>query len=242
MKVLVLGATGATGKLVVQQLLEKQIDTKAVVRDQKKIPDDLINNSRFECVMGNISEFNQEQYSSLISDCDVVISCLGHNISFQGVFGEPKKLVTNCVENICDAIMRSGKKDIKFLLMNTTANRNIIIKEKYGIIDKIVLSILYHILPPQRDNVEAAIRLVNCVGVEITNMEWVIIRPDTLIDEEKGSEYEVYESPKQSPVFNSRKVSRINVASFMIKLILDEGIRKRWRYKMPVVYNRMVKS
>jgi len=57
MKVLVLGASGATGRLVVQQLLSRNTGVKIVVRDIKKVPGDYLNNEFLEYVVGNISEF-----------------------------------------------------------------------------------------------------------------------------------------------------------------------------------------
>ena len=63
------------------------------------------------------------------------------------------------------------------------------------------------------------------------------MRPKTLINEEKESEYEVFESPKRSPVFDAGKTSRINVSRFMIELLLNEKLWAMWKFRMPVIYN-----
>ncbi|MBK7867555.1 MAG: NAD(P)H-binding protein [Ignavibacteriales bacterium] len=125
----------------------------------------------------------------------------------------------------------------KLILMSTTAYRNTGIQEKYGLGDRMVLSTLYYLLPPHRDNVEAGLYLSNTIVMDNEKIEWVMVRPDTLIDAEHESKYEIHQSPKQSPVFESGKTSRINVSAFMIKLLLDEKLWKEWRYKMPVLYN-----
>ncbi len=237
MKVLVLGATGATGKLVVQQLIKRNEEVKIVVRDPQKVSGDLINNNLLELKVGSISVFNRSQYYDLVKDCNAVISCLGHNITFRGLFGKPRLLVTNCMMNVCEAIQESKKDKTKVILMNTTANRNKNVNEKYTLKDRIVLSLLSIILPPQRDNVKAAEYLVNSFLENKSCIEWTAVRPDTLINEEKVTEYEIMESPKRSPVFDAGKSSRINAAHFMVELIANEELWNKWKYKMPVIYN-----
>lgn len=238
MKVLVLGATGATGKLVVQHLIKRNVEVKTVVRDNKRVSIDFPNNNLLECIVGGISDFDRSKYSDLIKDCDAVISCLGHNITLKGLFGKPKMLVKNCIMNICEAIQKNKRNKIKLILMNTTANRNKKTNEKYFLKDKIFLSLLSIILPPHKDNIKAAEYLINNIGENNSYIEWTAVRPDTLINEEKATEYEILESPKRSPVFDSGKTSRINVANFMVELLLNQDLWKKWKYKMPVIYNR----
>ncbi len=235
MKVLVLGATGATGRLVVQQLIKRNVEVKIVVRRLNDELEKMIINGPLECLIGSISEFELNKYISLINDCDAVISCLGHNITLKGILGRPRKLVTNCIKNVCEAIQENKK--VKIILMNTTANRNSKINEKYSLRDQMVFSLLSFLLPPHKDNVEAAKFLSNTVGENNPRIKWTAVRPDTLINEEKETEYEIFESPQRSPVFDAGKTSRINVAHFMTELLLNEELWERWRFKMPVIYN-----
>lgn len=237
MKVLILGATGATGSLVVQQIINRNIEAKIVVREIEKVSKDFRNNKLVECIVGNITEFERDENINLVDDCDAVISCLGHNISFRGIFGKPRMLVTSSIRNICEALYRSKKSRVKLILMNTTANRNKKIKEKYSFVDKIVLSLTSLLLPPQKDNVKVAEYLSYTIGDSNQKIEWTVVRPDTLINNEIESEYELLESPKQSPIFNAGKTSRINVSRFMTELLSDENLWEKWKYKMPVIYN-----
>jgi len=236
MKVLILGATGLTGRLVAQQIVNRNIETKIVVRNIEKVSEDIRNNKLVECIVGNVTEFEQDKNIALVKDCDAVISCLGHNISFRGMYGKPRLLVTSSIKNICEAINESKKDKVKLILMNTTANRNKSINEKYSFTDKIVLSILSLLLPPQKDNEEAALYLSNTIGNN-NKIEWTAVRPDTLINGNEVSKYDLVESPKQSPVFNAGKTSRINVSHFMAELLSDEVLWNKWKYKMPVIYN-----
>jgi putative NADH-flavin reductase len=238
MKVLVLGTTGATGRLVVKQLLNGNVNVKAVARNESLVLNEFKNNDLLEIIIGNISDFDPNKNIDLIKDCDAVVCCLGHNISLKGIIGKPRMLVRDSIKNICNAIERSKKDKVKLILMNTTANMNKKVKENYSFKDRFVLSLLTLFLPPHKDNVEAASYLTNVIGKNNSKIEWVAVRPDTLINEENESEYEIFESIKRSPVFDAGKTSRINVSHFMIELLLNEKLWKKWKYKMPVIYNK----
>lgn len=238
MKVLVLGATGATGNLVVGQLINQNVNVKAVIRSGSNKLDELLNGDYLETIVGNISEFDLSKNIELINDCDAIVCCLGHNISLKGLFGKPRMLVSDSIKNICNAIERSKKEKVKLILMSTTAFINKKIKENYSSKDQIVLSLLTLLLPPQKDNVEAAKFLSLDIGKNNSKIEWISVRPDTLINEEQESKYEIWDSPKRSPVFDAGKTSRINVANFMVELLLNEDWWHLWKFKMPVIYNK----
>ena len=239
MKVLVISATGATGRLVVKHLLDININVKAVARNKSVLLNEFKSNDLLEIIIGNISEFDLNKNLELINDCDSIVCCLGHNISLKGIIGKPRMLVRDSIKNICTAIESSKKDKVKLILMNTTANMNRKLKESYSYKDKIVLSLLTFFLPPHKDNVGAASYLSNVIDEYNSKIEWIAVRPDTLINEEKVSEYEIMESPKRSPVFDAGKTSRINVAHFMIELLLNAELWNRWKFKMPVIYNKL---
>jgi hypothetical protein len=93
------------------------------------------------------------------------------------------------------------------------------------------------LLPPHVDNEQASDYLRTTVGQKDAHIEWAVVRPDSLLDEEEVTEYEVHPSPIRSAIFNAGKTSRINVGSFMADLITDESIWKMWKGQMPVIYN-----
>lgn len=237
MKVLVIGASGATGKLVIQNALKRENKVKAIYRESSIIPNNFADNQYIEIVKGNITEFSMEQLNNLIMDCDAVICCLGHNLSFKGIFLPPYKLVFGTVINIFD-IMRSRNLYKKFILMNTTGYTNSKIGEKNTFGEIFILSLLKIFLPPHRDNMLAADFLINKIGKD-SNMEWVAVRPDSLIDESFESEYEVLDQKKTSPIFNPGKTSRINVSHFMVDLLTNNDLWNKWKFKTPVIYNKV---
>ena len=91
---------------------------------------------------------------------------------------------------------------------------------------------------PHVDNEKAADYLRTDIGQNDGDVEWAVVRPDALINEEKVSEYEVHPSPTRSTIFNPGKTSRINVAHFMADLITDDDTWNRWKGQMPVIYNQ----
>ena len=236
MKVLILGASGATGKLVVQQLVKRGIHVRMVVRESAIIPVNISYDKKIEVIKGNINDFNIAKIMDLLKDCDSVISCLGHNISLKGIFGRPRKLVFNTVTKIVEAL-KSLKLNKKFILMSTTAYTNKKINEKNSPGEKIIFLLLKILLPPHKDNMLAADYLVYNLDSKI-KIDWVAVRPDSLFDEETESAYEIHHYKIRSPIFNPGKTSRINVSHFMAELVTNDELWQKWKNNTPVIYNK----
>jgi len=234
MKVLVLGATGQTGYHVVKQFLENSIQVKAIVRNAEKFKDNQ-SDKNLKLFTENILDIEDKRLKEILADVDVVISCLGHNISLKGMFGKPHYLVTEAIKKIIDN--SNDKHPKKIILMNTTACLNTKQKEKFTFGESIIMGIMRSLLPPQRDNDRALKYLEeNIKGENI--LEWIAVRPDTLITQNQVTDYEIFESTQRSPIFNAGKTSRINVAHFMMKLASNEELWNEWKYKTPVIYNK----
>ena len=114
---LVLGATGATRRLLVQQLLDREQQFRAVVRSLDKIPEAVREHPNLSLIEASILDLGDEEIAELVQDCDAVASCLGHNMTFKGMFGSPRRLVTDATRRSCEAIMATtSEKPIKFVL------------------------------------------------------------------------------------------------------------------------------
>jgi len=238
MTTLVVGASGATGKLLIEQLLESRQRVKIVVRSTSMIPENWNSNEQLTIIKGNITEISVEEMSEYIADCQSVASCLGHNMTWKGIYGKPRNLVTASVDLLCKAIKKNApNKPINFVLMNTTGNRNRDLNEPISVGERIVIGLLRLFLPPHPDNEKAADYLRVNVGQDNPYIEWVAVRPDTLINEERVTEYNLHKSPTRSALFNPGKTSRINVANFMSRLVTDEKLWIKWKGQMPVIYN-----
>lgn len=240
MTTLVLGASGATGKHLVEQLLNMGQEIRVIVRPSGIIPVTWENNNKVSIIRTSISEISVAEMANYIIDCHSIASCLGHNITLKGIFGKPRKLVTDVVELLCDAIkINSPEKPVKLILMNTTGNRNGDLDEPISFGQKLVIGLIRLLIPPQLDNEKAADYLRVNIGQKHKLIEWAAVRPDGLIDKDNVSEYELYASPTRSAVFNPGKTSRINVGHFMAVLIKENELWNKWKGQMPVIYNKM---
>ena len=239
MQVVVVGATGATGRLLVGQLLAQRSSVKAVVRSLDKLPEELRGDERLTVIQAAVLDLSDAELAELVAGCGAVASCLGHNITWKGLFGPPRRLVTDAVRRLCCAIQGSNSsRRVKFVLMNTAGNSNRDLREPVSLAQRCVIGLLRLCVPPLADNEQAADYLRTVIGQNDAAVEWVAVRPDALINEPKVSDYAVHPSPVRSAIFNPGKTSRINVAHFMTQLIADEESWNRWKGQMPVVYNR----
>jgi hypothetical protein len=239
MRTLVVGASGVTGKYLVEQLLEMGQSVIVIVRTPENLPNSWKENERLTIIQGSISEISKAQMVENISDCDSVASCLGHSPNLKGIYGKPRKLVTDAVKLVCESVKQNApEKPIKVLLMNTAGNSNRDLDEPISIPQKMVIGLLRLILPPHVDNENAADYLRTEIGQNNTAIEWVTIRPDTLLSNQQVTDYELHTSPTRSALFNPGKTSRINVGNFIARLVLDYNLWNTWKGQMPVIYNK----
>jgi len=240
MAILVVGASGATGQWLVRDLLNRGETVKAVVRSPKSLPKELLEHERLCIIQASILELNDAEIAQHVKGCRAVASCLGHNLSFKGMFGHPRRLVTDAVHRLCQAIKANKAEDtVKFVLMNTTGNSNRDLDEKVEFSQRLVIGLLRLLLPPHVDNENAADYLRTEIGQNDGEIEWSAVRPDALVDAEVISDYEIVPSPTRNAIFDAGEVSRINVANFMANLIANDEAWQRWKGKMPVIYGKV---
>ncbi|OMH39321.1 NAD(P)-dependent oxidoreductase [Motiliproteus sp. MSK22-1] len=238
MTTLVVGATGATGRLLVKQLLAQGEKVKIIVRSVDDLSDLIKKNDQLIMTEASLLEMTDAELFEQVQGCRAVASCLGHNLTFKGMFGQPRRLVTDAVQRLCCAIEKTtAEVPVKFILMNTTGNQNTLAGEKVSSAQSIVVGLIRHLLPPHADNETAAAYLQSSFGTHQKRIEWVAVRPDSLINEESVTDYDVYASPIRSAIFDAGKTSRINVAHFISQLIINDNTWEKWKRQMPVIYN-----
>ena len=238
MTTLIVGASGATGIRLVEELLNREQHVKIIVRSPEKLPDTIKNHERLSIISANVLELSDKEMLQHIAGCNAVASCLGHNLTFKGIFGKPRRLVTEATRRLCNAI-KENKSEVstKFVLMNTVANSNRDLNESIPFVQKVLIMLLRLFLPPHPDNEQAAEYLRTVLGQKDDAIKWVAVRPSGLIDEENASEIEVYPSPTRS-ILKDGQISRINVGHFMADLITDDNLWNKWKGQMPVIYNK----
>ena len=238
MNILVVGGTGATGRHFVNELLSHGCNVTIIVRNGDKIDTYFKDKERLTVITGNVLEMDFNTLRELVKNVNAIGSCLGHPLTFKGTFGEPKKLVTESIQKLCQSVQDNDQnKPVKMVLMNTTGVRNKDIQEKWSIGEGIIFFLTSNLVPQQRDNEQAAEYLRSHIGKNNKNIEWVIVRPDRLINDEEITEYKVLNSTIRSPIFNGGTTSRINVGNFMSELIINGTKWNEWKGKMPVIYN-----
>lgn len=239
MKILVLGASGATGRLLVRQLLRRGHEVTAVVRRTSSLPEDILSHDNMIIEEAALLDLEDADLAGLVEGVEAVASCLGHNLTFKGMFGEPRALVTDAARRVCAANKATNPdRPVKYVLMCSSGVQNRDLDEPISLAQKGVVGLLRAVLPPHADNENAADFLRVKIGPSDPAISWAAVRPDDLIDHDEVTDYETHPSPTRSAIFNAGKTSRINVAHFMADLITDDAVWDRWRGQMPVIYNR----
>jgi nucleoside-diphosphate-sugar epimerase len=238
MTTLIVGASGATGRLLVEQLLNRGESVKIIVRTETNLPESVRNHKNLSIIRASLLELSDAEIAQHVNGCDAVASCLGHNMSLKGLYGHPRRLVTEAARRLCKAIKANKPQTpVKFVLMNTAGNSNRDLAEPVSFGQKFVTGLIRTLLPPHADNEKAADFLRTQIGQEDREVEWAVVRPDSLTDEEEVAAYEVYPSPIRSAIFNPGTTSRINVGHFMAELIANQETWMKWKGQMPVIYN-----
>lgn len=239
MTILVVGASGATGRLLVEQLLDRGQSVRVIVRSPDKLPEVFKNHDRLSVTRASVLELSDTEMARHLDGCSAVASCLGHNLSWSGIYGHPRRLVTDATRRLCNVIKSNNSgKTIKFVLMNTAGNSNRDLQEPISPGQRFVIGLLRLLLPPHVDNEKAADYLRTRIGQHNEAIEWAAVRPDNLTSEDQVTEYDVHPSPIRSAIFDAGSTSRTNVAHFMADLITDDDTWNKWKGQMPVIYNR----
>ena len=241
MRCLVLGATGRTGGLVVSDLLARGVAVRALVRRRNgagaaaRIPVDAADTHDLEVVETDVASLAAAAFVDHLKGCDAVVSCLGPNVSLHGVFGPPYDLVTRAVGRVVDAVedLRPDVAIRLVLMSSVSVNRPARADTRRGAIDRAFLWALRGLLPPARDNQRAADLLVRRVRADHPCIQWVAVRPDSLVAGETGA-YETHEALITS-VFRADTTRIADVAHFIATLVTDSAAWERWRGQMPVI-------
>lgn len=235
--VLLLGATGRTGGRVLRSLLAREVPVKAVVRSAARLPEDVAADPRLVVIEAGIHEMSEAALVSHLAGCEVVISCLGHNVNVRDVFGPPRDLVSSAVDRICRAA-ESLRPDrpVRFILMSSVS------VERPGRMDtrrkapeRAMVALLRALVPPARDNQHASDILCGADGRSPGCVEWVVVRPDSLREGE-ATPYALHEGLVTS-LARPGETNMANIAEFMSELATDDATWDRFKGSWPVIVN-----
>ena len=200
MNLLIIGATGGTGRELVEQALSQGHTVTAFVRNPAKVK---IEHERLTVVKGNILEYDSVE--NAVKGKDAVLSVLGHK----------RWLVKNTIlsegtKNIIQAMEKHG---VKRLVCETALGIGDS-RGKLGLYYTLfVIPFLLYFYFKDKELQERYIRE--------SNLDWTIVRPGQLTNGRKRGVYR-HGSHVGSRFFTVR-VSRADVADFMLKQLTDKS-------------------
>lgn len=206
--ILVVGATGATGRHVVAQLLAgSSNDVKVIVRSADKmrrlllqagVPSDVIasSSSRLQ-IMETASwlDLPDDRLDAYAADVDAVVCCLGHTLDWQGMYGHPRYLVTDATKRLTAALARHHRGDDddassakkKFVLMGSDGVAWPGHDDLRPFFERVILALIRYMVPPHVDNESAAAYLLSTPPELRSKVEWTIVRPTDLVNHDDSN-------------------------------------------------------
>ena len=240
--VLLVGGTGRTGQRVLEQLLSRGASVRAIVRSPQKLSRCTAENPRVTVVVADLLSLSDDDLRGQLRGCTAVISCLGHVISVKGVLGPPRDLVTQATKRLCRGIEAlQPAEPVRLVLMGSVSvNHPEGLDTRRGTFEKMIMWMLRGLVPPARDNQQAADFLWRNIGTAHPFVQWVAVRPDTLLDGDV-SEYALHEGLVSS-LFAPARTNMSNVAHFMCELVANPKVWGDWKGKLPVIVNGAVRG
>ena len=205
MKVLVLGATGGTGRLIVRDAVVKGHSVVALVRSKARA--DL---PGAELIEGDAR--NENILGRALDGCDAVVSALGTGIGFRKV-----SLLTEATRALVTAMTRGGVRRLVCISALGVGD-----SRGHGgfVFDRLFQPLLLGPAYKDKDRQEAAIRA--------SSLDWVVVRPAMLTDEPtRGSVRAVTDLAG----VNGGKIARADVARFVV----DQLTTDTWLRRTPVI-------
>jgi hypothetical protein len=240
--VLLIGGTGRTGRRVLQQLLDRGVRVRAIVRSGGRLPPDVAGHPCLSVIETRLLSLPDDEMRRHLVGCDAVVSCLGHVLSFKGLFGPPRDLVTRATTRLCRGIEAlEPAAPVKLILMSSVSvHRPRGLDSRQGSFERAFLRVLCAVLPPARDNQKAADFLLERIGPENAFVQWSVVRPDSLLEGEV-SEYSVHESLVNG-LFSPGSTKMANVGHFMCELVTSPETWAAWRFRLPVIVDAAAPS
>lgn len=194
MKLTVFGATGGTGRQVVEQALAGGHQVTVLVRDPAKLA---ITHPALTVRRGNVLE--PEDVFNSVSGADAVIVSLGNTAN------NPDGVVSKGTAHVVDAMQKSG---VARLIVVTSLG----VGESKDQVPFFFKALIATALRKAMQDKEAQEKIVKASG-----LDWTIVRPGGLTDGARTGAYRYGLDPK----IVAGQVSRADVAEFVLKQLTD---------------------
>jgi uncharacterized protein YbjT (DUF2867 family) len=193
-KILVFGATGKTGRIIVKKLLKEGYSVRAFVRNLGKV--NHITHENFSVSQGDVR--NAKAVEEAVKDSDIIISALGNLKIFRNT------IISNGVANIIAAMKLHGKSRLLFM-------------SSLGVGDsKWQLGLLYNLvyLPTFLRNVFRDKERQEKI-IHESALDWTIIRPAGFLLIPLPFRYRICVMPSRPRILPI--MSRYHTADFIVK-------------------------
>jgi putative NADH-flavin reductase len=207
LRVAIFGASGRTGRPLVEQALAAGHEVRVLVRDPSKFQ---IRHARLAVVHGDV--LDAAKVGEIIAGTDAVLNALGQTKT------SPKDVQTRGTENIVAAMEGHGVRRLVSLTGAGVRDP----RDEPKLVDRAITFLLKRLQP---DVLEDGVR--HSEVIKRSDLDWVIVRGPRLTEGPKKGEYRVGMVGKNS----GTRISRADLAEFMLgQLTTDTHLRQ-----MPVV-------
>jgi putative NADH-flavin reductase len=209
-KIIVFGATGGTGKLVVEQALDAGWQVTVVVRDPDAFT---LQHPQLRIVRGDV--FQPDTFANALAGQDVVVSCLG---------ARDRKPTTVYSEGIGHIVKVMQDKNVHRIICLSAGA--VIVPPKGSFMVKFMTkNILQRLF-----KYTYADMLVMEKILSGSRLDWTVVRPPWLRDTRQTGKYRVaINDHLQSP----SKISRADLAGYIVDHLVDE---KTFKARVEVSY------
>jgi uncharacterized protein YbjT (DUF2867 family) len=208
MKLLVLGATGRTGRPLVEQALAAGHDVVALVRNPNKLT---IQHAKLRVIQGDTQDANA--VTNAAQGVDAILSTVGPSK------GGAKDLMTQTARNVVGTARQHKVGRIVWLTGAGIGDP----QDQPKFIDRLIVLLLKLLDGATLEDSIAAAQIIKGSG-----LAWIIVRGPRLTEGPKQGRYGVsYVGPQ-----SGTQIARADVADFMLKALTDDT----WLHKAPVVY------
>lgn len=199
-RVLIVGATGGTGRQLVTQALDRGYEVTALARDQSALQMD---HPRLRVIRGDVLDYSS--VAAAVQGQDAVVSALGH----KRYFG-PSRILSDGTRNLVRAMEACG---VPRLICETSLG----IGSSTGRMGIYYTFFVIPVILPfyfwDKTRQEQIIAQ--------SKIEWVIVRPGVLTSAESKESYR--HGPQIGNFLWTVRIPRANVAEFMLNQLTDDA-------------------
>jgi putative NADH-flavin reductase len=212
MNVLVLGANGAVGQLVLNDLLEANHQVTALVRNASTIQK---NHRRLTLVQGNPT--NVAELEDVLPGQEVVVSTLGARTN------KKTTLRADVARNVTAGMKRHGVRKLVWLDAAGVGSSKDFVRRSSFFFGRIIIPLFL-------DNMYEDAAVADDL-IEKSGCEWVIVRPMSFTNRPKTGNISVVTDMSLTVQLRLR-ISRADVAAFLVEQVVeDERVGQ-----MPVIF------